>query len=173
MAQRHRDIRMLNHLIGHTMDSAENYRKAMGDVRSSDLTLRFRIRCRERLATIALLREQVDAIGGDPKDDGTDLEKVAYQPATGAARWRLDRGTGSGPGGRKSEKKIRCGAGRPSAFTALPRSGAARLRIRARRAGGAGGTQTGLPKGIALSVCSPSLERRRFRYYSSCFVGDL
>lgn len=71
MAQRHRDIRMLNRLISHTLDSAENYRKAMGDVHSADLTLRFRIRCRERLATSSLLRDQVDAIGGDPQDDGT------------------------------------------------------------------------------------------------------
>lgn len=71
MAQRHRDIRMLNRLISYTLDSAENYRKAMGEVRSADLTLRFRIRCRERLATSALLRDQVDAIGGDPQDDGT------------------------------------------------------------------------------------------------------
>ena len=71
MAQRHRDIRVLNRLFSHTIDSAEDYRKAMGDVRSADLTLRFRVRCRERLATSSLLREQVDAIGGDPKDDGT------------------------------------------------------------------------------------------------------
>jgi uncharacterized protein (TIGR02284 family) len=71
MAQRHRDIRMLNRLISHTLDSAENYRKAMADVHSADLTLRFRIRCRERLAKTAMLRDQVDAIGGDPQDDGT------------------------------------------------------------------------------------------------------
>lgn len=71
MAQRHRDIRMLNRLISHTLDSAENYRKAMGDVHSADLTLRFRFRCRERLVSSTMLREQVDAIGGDPQDDGT------------------------------------------------------------------------------------------------------
>jgi uncharacterized protein (TIGR02284 family) len=73
MAQRHHDIRTLNRLMSHTLDSAKIYRKAMGDVRSADLTLRFRIRCRERMEAYASLREQVDAIGGDPQDDGTVL----------------------------------------------------------------------------------------------------
>jgi uncharacterized protein (TIGR02284 family) len=71
MAQRHYDIRELNRLISFTLDSAENYRKAMGDARSAELTLAFRVRCRERLAVSSMLREQVDAIGGDPQDDGT------------------------------------------------------------------------------------------------------
>jgi uncharacterized protein (TIGR02284 family) len=71
MAQRHYEIRVLNRLISLTLDSAEQYRKAMGDARSAELTQAFRIRCRERLAVSARLRDQVDAIGGDPKDDGT------------------------------------------------------------------------------------------------------
>lgn len=73
MAQRHDDIRAINHLISLTLDSAEHYRKAMSEVRSAELTQRFRRRCRERLATSNELRQHVDAMGGDPKDDGSVL----------------------------------------------------------------------------------------------------
>jgi uncharacterized protein (TIGR02284 family) len=71
MATRHHDIRVLNRLVSSTLDSAENYRKAMRDARSAELTRVFRMRCRERLAVFDQLRNQVDAIGGDPKDDGS------------------------------------------------------------------------------------------------------
>ncbi|MBE1161820.1 PA2169 family four-helix-bundle protein [Dyella acidiphila] len=71
VAQRHYDIRVLNRLISLTLDSAEQYSQAMGDARSAELTQVLRIRCRERLALSARLRDQVDAIGGDPKDDGS------------------------------------------------------------------------------------------------------
>ncbi|GLQ51944.1 PA2169 family four-helix-bundle protein [Dyella flava] len=71
MGQRHYDIRVLNRLISFTLDSAADCRRAMSDVRSAELTYAFRGRCRERLVVSSMLREQVDAIGGDPSDDGT------------------------------------------------------------------------------------------------------
>jgi uncharacterized protein (TIGR02284 family) len=76
MTQRHYDIRVLNRLIKLTLDSAENYRKAMADVKSTELTLLFRIRCRERLAVSSQLRDQVNAIGGDPNDYGSVLASL-------------------------------------------------------------------------------------------------
>lgn len=76
MATRHHDIRVLNRLLSSTLDSAENYRKAMRDARSAELTNVFRARCRERLAVWGQLRNQVDAIGGDPKDDGSVMAPI-------------------------------------------------------------------------------------------------
>ncbi|MDB5364251.1 MAG: hypothetical protein JWM77_178 [Rhodospirillales bacterium] len=73
MADRDHDISTLNSLIATTLDSADGYERAAEDATDSGLKQLFETRARERREVVALLQDQVRALGGTPEDEGTTL----------------------------------------------------------------------------------------------------
>ncbi|MDO1527217.1 PA2169 family four-helix-bundle protein [Fulvimonas sp. R45] len=73
MATRSDDIRLLNELVEVTIDSMDGYRAAAGDSGEPGLRELFRYRAQERRIASELLRRQVRALGGEPRDEGSVL----------------------------------------------------------------------------------------------------
>lgn len=67
------DIKVLNSLIGTTLDSAEGYAEAAKDAKSDQLVSLFQNRASERQQTASTLQQCVRSLGGEPEDDGTVL----------------------------------------------------------------------------------------------------
>lgn len=76
MTTHDQDIRVLNRLIEATIDSADGYGEAAKDVRNPELKAIFERRSRERFAAFSSLQTQVEALGGQPKDEGTLLASM-------------------------------------------------------------------------------------------------
>ncbi|GAB2561911.1 PA2169 family four-helix-bundle protein [Dyella jejuensis] len=76
MATNDDDIGVLNGLIEVTIDSAEGYKEAAGDVKNPELKAIFQRRAVERRTATAALQSQVRALGGQPEDDGTVLASM-------------------------------------------------------------------------------------------------
>jgi uncharacterized protein (TIGR02284 family) len=76
MATNNEDIAVINRLIEATIDSADGYREAAKDVKNPELKSIFERRARERLAAFNTLQSQVEAMGGQPEDDGSLLASM-------------------------------------------------------------------------------------------------
>lgn len=76
MATNNEDIAVLNRLIGVTIDSVDGYTEAAKDVTNPELKSIFQRRARERLAAYKSLQSQVQALGGQPQDEGTLLASI-------------------------------------------------------------------------------------------------
>lgn len=67
------EVALLNLLIRATLDSVEGYREAADNAGDPELKGHLAERSLERLNVVSLLREQVQFLGGQPQDDGTEL----------------------------------------------------------------------------------------------------
>lgn len=76
MATNDEDIAVLNHLIEATIDSADGYREAAKDAKNPELKAIFERRARERLAAFHSLQSQVEALGGQPEEEGSLLASM-------------------------------------------------------------------------------------------------
>jgi len=70
------DVKVLNHLIETTIDSANGYGEAAKDADSGRFADTFANRAQERAMVTSQLQEQVRLLGAKPEDDGTVLARA-------------------------------------------------------------------------------------------------
>ena len=76
MATNDEDIAVLNRLIEPTIDSADGYREAAKDAKNPEFKAIFERRATERLAVFNSLQAQVEALGGQPEEEGSLLASI-------------------------------------------------------------------------------------------------
>jgi uncharacterized protein (TIGR02284 family) len=67
------DVKQLNALIEVTIDSAQGYRDAADEAKSSRFSSLFRTRAQSRFDVAERLEARVKSLGADPEDSGTAL----------------------------------------------------------------------------------------------------
>lgn len=76
MSSNDHDVKILNHLIETTIDSANGYGEAAKDAESGRFADTFASRAQERAQVTTQLQEQVRLLGAKPEDDGTVLARA-------------------------------------------------------------------------------------------------